>query len=226
MSGNYREHRGVDKMNIPQHLKGPIIDFINEADKIPNLKYIILFGSVPKGEVSKKSDIDLLMLFQTDHNPEVGKEMDICLDISSKISQKHKLAYSFSFVMKNLNDPEDIETDFLWNVSKEGTIIWGRLDIELIKKPSTSLQPKSLIIYFTKGLATKEKSAIQRGLFGYKFSQRIKDKLYHSQKNGLINKKEFKLSKGVLLIPSTMEEAVIAILKNNRAKYELLKIWG
>ena len=28
-------------MNIPEELKNPIIDFVNEADRIPNLKYII-----------------------------------------------------------------------------------------------------------------------------------------------------------------------------------------
>jgi len=182
-------------MNIPENLRGPICDFVNEADKIPNLKYVILFGSVPKGEVSKKSDIDLLMLFETDHNPEVGKEMDVCLEISSKISENYNLAHSFSFVMKNLNDPEDVEPDFLWNISQEGTIIWGRPDIELLRKPNKNLRPKSLIIYSTKGLTAKEKSAIHRSFFGYKFSHRVKNKKYYSQKNGLINKKRIQIIK-------------------------------
>ena len=66
-------------MNILENLKRAIIDFINEADKIPNLKYVVLFGSILKGEISKKSDIELLMLFDAEYNPEVGKEMDICL---------------------------------------------------------------------------------------------------------------------------------------------------
>ncbi len=66
-------------MNIPENLKRAIIDFIKEADKIPNLKYVVLFESIPKGEISKKSDIELLMFFDAEYNPEVGKEMDICL---------------------------------------------------------------------------------------------------------------------------------------------------
>jgi len=212
-------------MNIPEDLKGAIIDFINEADKIPNLKYVVLFGSIPKGEISKKSDIDLLMLFDAEHNPEVGKEMDICLGISSKIAQKYDLAHSFSFVMKNLNDPDDIDTDFLWNISKEGTIIWGRPDIELIRKPGKNLQPKSLIIYSTKGLTSKNKSAIYRGLFGYRFSQKVNDKSYYSQKKGLIERKEYKLGDGVLLVPSDMEEEILQLLSEEGAKYKSTKIW-
>lgn len=212
-------------MNIPENLKGAIIDFINEADKIPNLKYIVLFGSVPKGEVSKKSDIDLLMLFDTDHNPEVGKEMDICLEISSQISQRYNLAHSFSFVMKNLNDPDDMDTDFLWNISKEGTIIWGKLDAELLKEPGKNLGPRSLITYSTKGLVSKGKSAIHRGLFGYRFSQRVKGKSYYSQRRGLINKQEYKLGDGVLLVPSDMEERILELLRVNGAKYRSIKVW-
>jgi len=212
-------------MNIPENLKGAIIDFINEADKIPNLKYVVLFGSIPKGEISKKSDIDLLMLFDTEHNPEVGKEMDICLGVSSKIAQKYDLAHSFSFVMKNLNDPDDMDTDFLWNISKEGTIIWGRPDIELIREPGKNLQPKSLITYSIKGLTSKNKSAIHRGLFGYRFSQKVKDKSYYSQKKGLIDRKEYKLGDGVLFVPSDMEEEILELLSKERAKYKSIKIW-
>jgi len=212
-------------MNIPEELRNPIIDFVNEADRIPNLKYIILFGSIPKGEVSKKSDIDLLMLFDADHNPEVGKEMNICLKISSKISQKYNLSHSFSFVMKNLNDPNDVDTDFLWNISKEGTIIWGRLDTELLEEPGKNLEPKSLITYFTKGLGTKEKSAIQRGLFGYKFSHTVKNKSYQSEKKGLIEKKEYRIGDGVLLIPSNIEEKIIKILRQNKARHKSIKVW-
>lgn len=212
-------------MNIPENLKGAIIDFINEADKIPNLKYVVLFGSIPKGEISKKSDIDLLMLFDTEHNPEVGKEMDICLGVSSKIAQKYDLAHSFSFVMKNLNDPDDMDTDFLWNISKEGTIIWGRPDIELIREPGKNLQSKSLITYSTKGLTSKNKSAIHRGLFGYRFSQKVKDKSYYSQKKGLIDRKEYKLGDGVLFVHSDMEEEIFELLSKEGAKYKSIKIW-
>ena len=212
-------------MNIPENLKGPIADFINEVDRIPNLKYVILFGSIPKGEVSKKSDIDLLMLFDTDHNPEVGKEMDICLEVSSEISQRYNLAHPFSFVMKSLNDPNDMDTDFLWNISKEGTIIWGKPDTELLKEPGKNLQPKALITYSIKGLASRDKSAIHRGLFGYRFSQRVKGKSYYSQKRGLIDEEEYKLGDGVLLVPSDKEEEILKLLKGNGARYRSIKVW-
>ena len=212
-------------MNIPEEIRKPLMDFINEAGRIPNLKYVILFGSVPKGEISKKSDIDLLMLFDTDHNPEMGEEMKTAIKISSEISVKYDLVYSFSFVMKNLNDPNDVDADFLWNISKEGTIIWGRPDAELLGKPGENLEPKSLVTYSTKGLTPKQKSAIQRGLFGYKFSQKTKGKIYKEEKNGIIDKKEYKLGNGVLMVPSAIEEGIIKVLKENNADFRAIKVW-
>jgi len=211
-------------VNIPEELRKPLMDFINEANRVPNLKYVILFGSIPKGEISKKSDIDLLMLFNTDHNPEMGEEMKSAIKISSEISVKYDLAHSFSFVMKNLNDPNDVDTDFLWNISKEGVIIWGRPDAELLGKPGKNLEPKSLITYSTKGLTPKQKSAIHRGLFGYKFSQKTKGKIYKEEKKGIIDKK-YKLANGVFLISSAMEEGITKVLKENNADFRAIKVW-
>ena len=84
---------------IPEKLKLPIIDFVSRAKEIPNLKVVVLFGSAVMGEFHKKSDIDLLLLFDTKHNPEIGKEGETAHKIASDVLSAHYLPNSFSFVM-------------------------------------------------------------------------------------------------------------------------------
>jgi len=81
---------------IVEEFKLPLMDFVERADEIPNLLSVVLFGSVVKGDVSKKSDIDILLLFDADHNPELGKEAEIARKIASEISVKHDLKHPFS----------------------------------------------------------------------------------------------------------------------------------
>ena len=92
----------MDENMIPEALKLPLIEFTDKANKIPNLVAVIVFGSAVTGDLSKKSDIDLLLVFDTDHNPEVGTEAKIAHEITSNISVKFDLMYPFSFVFLNV----------------------------------------------------------------------------------------------------------------------------
>ena len=99
---------------IEERFKLPVIDFVSRADEVPNLVGVVLYGSAVTGDVSKKSDIDLLLLFDCDHDPELGEEASIAHGISSDVSLKHDLAFPFSFVFVNLRELKEIESDFLW----------------------------------------------------------------------------------------------------------------
>lgn len=91
-----------------------------KAGSIPNLIGVILFGSALTGDVSKKSDIDLLLITQSDHNPELGEESFTAHRITSEISKKYDLEHTFSLTFYNLSNDKDIEPDFLWEVCKDG----------------------------------------------------------------------------------------------------------
>ncbi len=210
---------------IPENLMMPLMEFIRRAHEIPNLEGAILFGSAVKGELTKKSDIDVLLLFDTDHNPELGKEMDGALKLSSDIAKKYDLPYSFSFVVKNINDPGDVDPDFLWNVAQEGILIWGKPDLKILREPHPSLEAMMLISYSTKGLKPGQKSAIQRGLFGYKYKLSIGQKRYQGDKRGLVKKSGCRLGAGVFLVPAKDAKAVIEMLQKNGAKYKVIKLW-
>lgn len=210
---------------IPDELMLPIMEFIRRADGIPNLKAAVLFGSTVDGTMSKKSDIDVLLLFETDHNPELGDEMKAALDLSGFIAKKFNLPYSFSFVAKNLNDPKDVEPDFLWSVAEKGILIWGRPDLSILKVAHPSLEARSLVKFSLEGLSSKNRASIRRALYGYKVEKTVKGKIYASQKGGLLNKKEYRLTPGMVLIPASLLDQITEVLKRNGAKFKITKIW-
>ncbi|HID87576.1 MAG TPA: nucleotidyltransferase domain-containing protein [Anaerolineae bacterium] len=224
MPGKGRRDRGVGHTLIPEELHPALTCFIDQARNIPNLKLAILFGSAVTGEFRKKSDIDILLLFDTDHNPELGEEMAAVSRVSSYVAQKYDLAHSFSFVMENLRDGQ-IDPHFLWTVAKEGIIIWGDPGLLLMPEPHPRLEPELLVTYSTQGLSAKDRGALHRALYGYRVEKRVRDKVYVSEKEGLIARFGRKLGPGVVMVPAAISDQLIEILEKHKAKYSMLKIW-
>ena len=210
---------------IPDELMLPIMEFIRRADEISNLKAAVLFGSAVDGTMTKKSDIDVLLLFDTDHNPELGDEMKAALNLSGNIAKKFDLPYSFSFVAKNLNDPKDVEPDFLWRVAEKGVLIWGKPDLTILKGAHPSLEAMALVKFSLEGLPGKNRASIRRTLYGYKVEKTVKGKTYTSQKGGIVSKKDYRLTPGVVMVPAPLLDQISEVLKKNGAKLKITRIW-
>lgn len=197
---------------IEERFKQPLIDFVDKAPQIPNLIGVVLFGSAVTGDISKKSDIDLLLVFDADHNPEIGKEAEIAREIASNISIKYDLAHPFSFVFANRRDMKEIEPDFLWNISKEGIVIWGNPPDILMEDPHPSLKPMALIRYSVKDLDDNDKRRLLRMLY--------------TAKQKLIDKKRERIGPGTLLIKASKFDHIKEVLDGFNARYSVKKIWG
>ncbi len=208
---------------IPEKFQLVITDFVNNAEKIPNLVSAILYGSIVRGEMHKKSDIDILLLFDTDHNPELGIESKVAHQISAEVMKKHLCPNPISFVFSNLNDIEPNEVDFLWNTAKEGIIIWGKPNLAMLKLKDV-LEPRLLITYSMNNLERKEKVRFHRALYGYKSRTTINGKLYLTKKEGLLKKEECR-GQNVILIPAEKVDLVTGILDKFGVKYSVKKVW-
>jgi predicted nucleotidyltransferase len=210
---------------IPEEFALPLIDFVNRLERVPHLRTAILFGSVAEGEVHKKSDIDVLLLFEMKGNPETRREGRIAHEIASEVSKRHGLKRSFSFVMYNVNELEDAEMDFLKKVMKKGIGIWIRTDVGALTRPHSSLRPKTVISYSLSGLTQREKMAVHRALYGYRVEKSVKGKVYVNESPGLIEDIGEKLGPGLVLVESARAEDVIEILKKYGAELKSRDVW-
>ena len=209
---------------IPDELRLPIIDFIDKANEIPNLRVAILFGSAVKGEFHKKSDIDILLLFDSIRNPEIGEESKGAHKIASEILSKHDIAHSFSFVMDNINDPH-LDTQFLRMIVNEGLVIWALPEVNILKERHPSMEPATIFSYSLTSLSPKDKMAVHRKLYGYKVEKTVKGKKYCNESSGIVGEHGEKLGDGVFMVPSRVSEEVVLAFKERKVNYKKKDVW-
>ncbi|MEA3458187.1 MAG: nucleotidyltransferase domain-containing protein [Candidatus Thermoplasmatota archaeon] len=197
---------------ITKDITDPLLDFVSQADTVPNLTGMILFGSAVTGKMSKKSDIDIVLIFETAHDPETGQEAEMIHEIASTVSVKHDLLYPFSFVFINKNNMKEVDADFLWTIAKEGIIIWGKPNELLMNTPHPSLKPMMLIQYSTKNLDEKDKRKLLRWLY--------------TSKQKMINKNKEKIGLGVLLVKAQKFDELKKVFDMFNLTYSIKKIWS
>jgi len=224
MSKTGAADRSLGRMNIPYELYPALAHFIAQAGDVPNLKAAVLFGSVITGEFRRKSDIDILLLFDTDHNPELGPEAEAALELAAEIAGRYDLAHSFSFVMENLRDGT-LDPHFLWEVAREGVVIWADPALVLVSESYPGLEPALLVTYSTRGMTSRDKGALHRALYGYRVEKRTDAKVYVSEKRGLIDKTGRRLGPGVVIVPARIADRLIGLLEKHEASYTTTKVW-
>lgn len=194
------------------------------AQNLKNLKDIeavILFGSAAKGEMHKKSDIDIFLMFNSANNPEMGKEGREAQRIAIKIENKYKLQNPFSFVF--FNRGESIDSDFLWEVVKDGITLYCKP--ELILGQKEFLKPAALISYTYGKIPQKDKMFVKRQLYGYKVKTEHKGKKYISEREGIISKYGKKLGRATFIIEAKKTDEILELFDEKGVKYNLTKIW-
>ena len=155
---------------------------------------------------------EVFELFDCDHNPELGGEASIAHGISSDVSVKRDLAFPFSFVFVDLRELKEIESDFLWNVVREGIVVWGKPEDIISKEPHPSLKPLVVVSYSVEGLSETEKRRLLRRLY--------------TSKNKLLDKKADWLGPGTILVSAEKFEDVRELFDKFHVKYSLKKVWG
>ncbi|NLG84679.1 MAG: nucleotidyltransferase domain-containing protein [Firmicutes bacterium] len=101
--------------------KNIIEDFKQEIRKVygKRLKKIILYGSYARGEATKDSDIDLLIVLEG--NVISGQEIDKMIDVITDINLKYGVLISVYPVSED--DYQKVNSPLLINVRREGVLV-------------------------------------------------------------------------------------------------------
>ena len=116
------------KKKIPNKIDLILQQFITGVNKIlgDRVKKIILYGSYARGDFSKSSDIDIMILTDlTDEEIEIYREK-IC-DYAYDIEYDNNFEFDLSPLIKNIekyNKRIDV-IPFYINVNKEGVVMYG-----------------------------------------------------------------------------------------------------
>lgn len=224
MSAIARADTAVGSVVIPEEVRGAVAEFLARASEIPNLHSAVLYGSAVRGEMHHKSDIDVLLLFDTDHNPELGVEAEIAVSVAGDAVMTSGCPYEFSFVISNIRDLAETDTDYLWNVAREGIVIWGRPEY-VLPTDAMSLSPYLIITYDLSDLSARDKRAVHRALYGYRVTREVDGRRYESSSQGLVRGRSRRLGKAVILIPAREAGPVVAVLHERGARWTETKVW-
>src|SRR3989344_1128267 len=175
------------------------------------INQIILFGSVVRGEATKKSDVDLFI--------DVGDKK-----LEKKINKVKEEFYNSIKVGKYWN-LFGIKNEINCSVGKLEE--WNNLERSLIAngillfgkyKKGIETEPYYLFIV-TPGKNRNKNISVWRLLYGYK--QRLGKKIY--VKKGLV--KEYngkKLARGVFIVPADHAQKISLFLRKNKFEYKMI----
>jgi predicted nucleotidyltransferase len=181
-----------------------------ELSKIEDVKAVILYGSLARGEFTSRSDVDLFILTTKD---KTRKEIhDKVIELESEIGR------NIQPTIRTIAELQKTDTGLLQNIFQEGKILYLREPSDI---PSAILlQQKPYLIYSFQisSLPQKEKARFNRQLYeqtrkGYKYK-------------GLLQEIDGqKLSAGCVMIPYEQKEKIEKFFKKFKVKFEQLKVW-
>lgn len=204
-------------MNIKEYA----FKLAQRLSEIDYIEMVVLFGSAAREEMHKKSDIDILLLFNAPEDPEIGEEGNMVHQIAGEIEKQYNLDNPFSFVF--MNRKEELDTDFLWEVAKDGIVLYAHPESILGKKDN--LKPAAFVSYVFGEIPAKDKMYVKRKLYGYQVKSTHQGKEYLNEGKGIIQEHGKKMGRATFLINSDHLDDVLDLFHDKKVKYKLTKVW-
>ena len=206
---------------IQAEFKDLVFKFAKEAS-LKEVAYILLFGSVAKGDADRRSDIDLLVVFDTDSEDYDEFESktsisQIALDLEKEFDRNIQILFS----NRNFHG---LDQYFVRRVMIEGILLYASpVKVEV---DNLGLEPFALILYNLKDFDVKEQRKIRRLLLGHKTKKKVNIKTYESVKEGLIQDLDGKyIGGGLFTIPQKNVQAMEEWLEKSKVEFKRLDMW-
>lgn len=189
--------------------------FLLDSSIGENIRKIILFGSVARGDFTDDSDIDLFIDTNKKHEKDIEKTE--ALFRNSKTAEAWKLKGVTNDISLKIGNLESWKLKR--SVISSGIILYGKYE----KVPEKT---KYYLLIKVEALATKkaaQQMRVWRKLYGY--TQVIGKKKYVLK--GLIEKQGGKkLANSIFIVPMETRKEVITFLNEHKVKYQLYEIWS
>lgn len=177
-----------------------------------NVRRIVLFGSVARGEFDRKSDIDIFI----DTQKQVGPEVKECEKSFESVRERRwdlkGITLPLKVICADLDKPA-------WHgirdeIEDHGITLYG---------PTGQTKEKDhyLITFTSTHLPSPERTRLQRRLFGYTIRKEGKS---YPQAGRIAEEMGTKICNHTAIIPTSSKRAIETILKEAGAKFQTRKI--
>jgi predicted nucleotidyltransferase len=173
---------------------------------------VVLYGSVARGEVSKKSDVDLLIVVDR-RNAELERKLNQTIE-------RHRAGWR---VVQTVLTPVELTENpyYAFEVLKDGILLYKRPNV--LELPFAL--PERAITIFTFDMSKRsqrERAKLDRALYGIIHKKRLKSgKVEQYRYAGVVERLGGRtLGKGCFYVPAKGEAEIEKILKQHRASYK------
>ncbi len=194
-----------------------LLEDLRIVGKEKDVKCIIVFGSVARGETDERSDVDVCIIMNRINDLSEEQISNKILNLEKKYNKNIQVI----FTDKKF---EKIDRNLLENILSEGLLLAG--EIPPISLQKLELQPFAIIKYDLSGLAHAQKMAIKRELYGQTTFRKHKGKTYKSEKKGLVDKLGAeRIGIASLMVNERSAKIIENFLEENGAKIRRIRIW-
>lgn len=177
---------------------------------IEDVKAVVLYGSLARGEYTSRSDIDLFIL---------TAEKKTLKEIQDKVIElEQETGKNIQPTIRTVKELQKTDTGLLQNIFQEGKVLYLR---EVADIPSAILlQQKPYLIYSFQinNLSQKDKVRFNRQLYE-QTKENYKYKGFLQELGGQ------RLSAGCILVPYTERQKIENFLKKFNVRFNQLKVW-
>lgn len=193
-------------MAVVKQVLKKIADTLSEVKEI---KVIILYGSLARGEFASRSDTDLLIVTSREAKDKIEEKV---------IELENQIHRSIQPTIRTEKQLKTTDSGLLQNIFQEGRVLFLR---EYLDFPvSFLLEQKPFVIYKfdISNLKQSRKAKFNRELYGYR------DKKYAYE--GLTHRvNASKLSSGCIIVPFGNKRKVEEFFRKKRIKFEEIRVW-
>lgn len=189
--------------------------FLLRSEIAADIKRIILFGSVARGDFDDESDIDLFI--DTDHKKNiepVAKRVLKSFEMSDT-NEKWKLKGLKNSLSLQIGQIE--KWDLYRSAISSGILLYGRFE----EMPKNIEYYTMIVLDFSK-IERNRKISIWRELYGYR--QKVGTNIFTS-KGLLENLSGKKIERSVIAVPAANKNKILDFINRKKIKYRLLEVW-
>ncbi len=185
---------------------------------IPGVVLLALYGSVARGEHDRRSDIDLLMVYESRSAQALA--YNAVLKLLSELDVKVQLHET------NIEDMASEDSVFVENVLREGIILIAKPRFRIPVEKVLSLKPYSLFTYSVRGLKHGQVMALRRALYTYRGEKKAGSKKYTYEYRGVVSRYGKKIGRSCFIVPNQVAGDVRKVFERIGVPYEEMTIWA